>query len=553
MILSKIYTDGMILQRRKKNIIEGISDIKDTISLNVCDDNDKETYETVADANGRWQIGLNEKEAGGPYVIEISDSKTKVEIKDVYFGDVFLLGGQSNMELPVCRTLDLYEKEIANLDYPLIRMFQLPKEFKFNEPDEYLESGEWISARNGKFGDFSALGFYFAEKKFLEDNIPIGLVHAAVGGTHIEAFMSEKQIHLTGRTTKIKALKEGRNLVCQCNLNDSCKMCYEKKIEANKNSSYVNSVIEDDMNNMIKWGEQLDRDDIGLNEEWFSHEWSFEEKHDAFFIDVPGSWINLVLGKVIGSVWVQTTVNVPEEWCKGKVLLRLGTIVDADYTYVNGVLVGNTEYFYPPRRYYIPEGVLKPGKNVITVRVIVNNNVGEFKKDMPYYLKKGEETISLEGRWAARISAIEEPMGDAKFFTWQPTALYNKMIYPVRNISFDSILFYQGESNSRYPEDYEYLMRDMIGEWRKFFGDIPFIFAELPDFKGETWEKDGDDWDKMRRAQKKVAESVYNTAMVKMYDLGQYNEIHPQNKKDVAERFYREYLKLMSMQGEYND
>lgn len=553
MILSKIYTDGMILQRRKKNIIEGISDIKDTISLNVCDDNDKETYETVADANGRWQIGLNEKEAGGPYVIAISDSKTKVEIKDVYFGDVFLLGGQSNMELPVCRTLDLYEKEIANLDYPLIRMFQLPKEFKFNEPDEYLESGEWISARNGKFGDFSALGFYFAEKKFLEDNIPIGLVHAAVGGTHIEAFMSEKQIHLTGRTTKIKALKEGRDLVCQCNLNDSCKMCYEKKIEANKNSSYVNSVIEDDMNNMIKWGEQLDRDDIGLNEEWFSHEWSFEEKHDAFFIDVPGSWINLVLGKVIGSVWVQTTVNVPEEWCKGKVLLRLGTIVDADYTYVNGVLVGNTEYFYPPRRYYIPEGVLKPGKNVITVRVIVNNNVGEFKKDMPYYLKKGEETISLEGRWAARISAIEEPMGDAKFFTWQPTALYNKMIYPVRNISFDSILFYQGESNSRYPEDYEYLLRDMIGEWRKFFGDISFIFAELPDFKGETWEKDGDDWDKMRRAQKKVAESVYNTAMVKMYDLGQYNEIHPQNKKDVAERFYREYLKLMSMQGEYND
>lgn len=557
MILSKIYGNGMILQRRKKNIIEGISDKNDkisvmiTLSMGKSDvSNDAETYEATADENGKWQISVSEHEAGGPYVINISDSNDSVIVYDVWFGDVILLGGQSNMELPVCRTLDLYEKHIEELDFPYIRMFQLPKNFKFGEPDEYLTEGEWISANKGCFGNFSALGFYFAEKKYLDDKIPVGLVHAAVGGTHIEAFMSEKQILSTGRALKIKALKEGRDLVCKCSLNDSCKMCYEKRIEADKNQNYVKGVIEDDLNNMSKWGEQLDRDDIGLAEEWYSHEWSFEEKQDAFYVDVPSSWMNIVLGKVIGSVWVQTSVNVPKDWCEEDVLLRLGTIVDADFTYVNGVLVGRTDYFYPPRRYMIPKGVLKPGKNIITVRVIINNNVGEFKKDMPYYLKKGEETISLEGRWAARISAVEEPMGDSLFFTWQPTSLYNKMIYPIRNLTFDTILFYQGESNTRYPEDYEYLMKDMIGEWRRFFGEIPFIFAELPDFKGESWEKGGDGWDIMRRAQKKVADSVYNTSMVRMYDLGQYNEIHPQNKMAVAERFYEEYVNLVSAKGE---
>ncbi len=549
MILSKIFGDGMILQRGKKNVIEGISEKNDRVTVSIAlsnEGNNAKTYESMSDEEGKWKVCLDEEEAGGPYVVNVSDSKDSVIIYDVYFGDVFLLGGQSNMELPVCRTLDLYEKEIKNLDYPLIRMFQLPKNFKFGEPDEYLEEGEWVSAKNNKFGDFSALGFYFAQIKYLADSVPIGLVHAAVGGTHIEAFMSEKQILTTGRALKIKALKEGRDLLCKCGLNDSCKMCYEKKIETDKNPTYVKSVIDDDLNNMMKWGEQLDRDDIGLSEEWFSHEWTLDEKKDAFYIDVPSSWINIILGKVIGSVWVQTNVNVPADWCDEDVLLRLGTIVDADFTYVNGECVGRTDYFYPPRRYMIPKGVLKPGKNIITVRVIINNNVGEFKKDMPYYLKKGDETISLEGRWSARIGAVEEAMGGAKFFTWQPTALFNKMIYPIRNVSFDSILFYQGESNSGYPEDYEYLMKDMIGEWRRFFGEIPFIFAELPDFKGETWEKEGDDWDKMRRAQKKVAETSYNTSMVRMYDLGQYNEIHPQNKKAVAERFYEEYVKLSS-------
>lgn len=540
MTVSRIYSDGMILQRGRKNIIEGFTEADGKVTVSI----DGKTYETAADADKRFVVTLDEKEAGGPYSIEISDSKESIFIKDVYFGDVFLLGGQSNMELPVCRTLDLYEDYIKDLDYPLIRMFQLPKDFKFDGPDDLISEGEWIAARNQKFMDFSALGFYFAERKFKDDKVPVGLVHASVGGTHIEAFMSEERVRKTGAELREIAAKEGRELKCICLQNDSCKMCYEKKLAKDKDSSYVQGVIKEDIDNMIKWGTDLDKEDIGLKEEWYLNEWKDEEKKEALSINVPDSWINDSLGEIKGSVWVQRTFEVSKEWCEEDIRLYLGTIVDVDFTYVNGTLVGNTEYFYPPRRYVIKKGILKPGKNVITVRVIINNNVGEFKKDMPYYLRKGEEKISLEGKWHARIAVRKGPMGGMNFFTWHPTALYNKMIYPVRNISFDSLLFYQGESNSRYPEDYEYLMKDMIEEWRGLFGELPFIFAELPYFRGETWDAENDEWDRMRISQKKVERDVKKTAMVPMYDLGQYNEIHTQNKKEVADRFYEKYLLL---------
>ena len=539
MVLSNIYSDGMILQRNAENIIEGTTLAGDKV--NVVFDN--EEYETTADKDGCFLVKLKAMAAGGPFFMTLKDSAEERKISDIYVGDVFLLEGQSNMELPVSRTLDLYADEVGKKDYPLIRMFQLPKDYKFGEPDKTMGSGEWIGADIKNVMNFSALGFYFAEIKYNADSVPIGLVHAAVGGTHIEAFMSEKQVLETGAKMRKIAEIEGRSNDCICLPNDSCKACYEAKIKRNKDTSYINKITEQELKNIDAWNKRLDANDRGLAEGWQNAEWTAKDLEDSVEIDVPSSWIDNPLGKTIGSVWVQTTVDVPKEFSGKKVQLRLGTIVDADRTFVNGKLVGQTEYFYPPRRYMLDEDVLVEGKNVITVRVIVNNNVGEFKKDMPYCIKMGDKEISLEGKWHARIAANEIPQGQMHFFTWQPTALYNTMIYPIRNIRFDSVLFYQGESNTRYPEDYEYLMTDMVKEQRELFGyNVPFMFAKLPYFKGETWEVQSDDWDRLREAQERAVKSMDNATIVELYDLGQYNEIHIQNKKEAAERFYLKYL-----------
>ena len=542
MRISPIYSDGMIIERNRENIVEAVS--KPGAEIEVIFDG--ESFAAKAGDDGKWSVKLSARPAGGPFTMTINDGEEVLTVSDIYVGDVILLAGQSNMELPVCRTLDLYKKDLEGVNYPQIRMFQLPKEASFGEPDEILRSGSWIKATLPAVMDFSAVGFYFAQKKFDEDGVPVGLVHAAVGGTHIEAFMSEEKVIEAGRMNRIRAVRAGRSLECTCLPNDSCKMCYEEIIERDKKPGFVEETVRAEMSDMMKWFEKLGRDDYGVRGNWQDHEWNEEELKDAFVVDVPSSWINIPLGKMKGSVWVQRTIDIPEEFAGKAAQLRLGTIVDADDTYVNGTLVGHTDYFYPPRRYDVPEGLLKAERNVITVRVIINNNVGEFKTEMPYCLKFGDDEISLEGKWFARIAAVEKPMGGQTFFFWHPTSLYNTMIYPVRNISFGAIFFYQGESNTRYPDDFEFLMVDMIDEFRSLFGeDTPFVFAELPDFEGETWEQPGDDgWNRMRRSQRRAAKARDNVEMVLMYDLGQRNEIHTQNKKLVGARFLEAYKKL---------
>lgn len=548
MILSKIYSDGMIIQRNKGNIVEGETKKNTKVKLDFAN----KTYETVADENGKFSISLAAMEAGGPYVMTIEADET-IEIKDIYVGDVFLISGQSNMELMVFQTLDVNEEYIKGINYPLIRTYQLPREFRFDGPDEILDSGEWVSVNEESVLFFSALGFFFAEMKYKKDNVPVGLLNASLGGTHLEAFMSEKQVLESGDKLLAMYKKEGREAKCTCGIHDTCKVCYREKLALDKDDEYVKSRVINDPIKIAEWDENLNADDLGLKNKWYEKEWSSKFKENTFSINVPGSWIdNDPLDGKWGSVWLQKVVDVPKGWIDGKVQLRLGTIVDGDITYVNGVEVGTTGFFYPPRRYWLEDGVLKEGKNVITVRVMVTNNVGEFKTDMPYSIKCKDKEISLEGIWCARVACIkEERQGDMMFFNWQPTSLYNKMIYPIRNIKFKAILFYQGESNSRYPEDYEYLMKDMIKEWRELFGEThPFIFAELPFFQGESWEgnnyKDGEDgWEPMRISQRKVARDVEKTKLINIFDLGQYNEIHPQDKRKVAERFFKGYEEIM--------
>lgn len=508
---------------------------------------DNRMYVSDSDDKGYFDIKLPAMEAGGPYTLKISDKNDIVSFDDIYVGDVFLLSGQSNMELPVVMTLDETEEDIKDIDFPLIRTFHMPKEFRFDGPDKICSVGEWVKADSETVLGFSAIGFFFARKKFEKDGIPVGLIDATMGGTRIESFMSEKRVLKTGEKLRRIAKEEGRPLKCECEENDACKMCYEEVIRRNKDDLYVRDIIKSDLERVENWNKKTDADDRGLLEKWFDHEWSQEEKMEGVDINVPDSWLDTVLKNRIGTVWLQKNFDLPESFTEGEALLRMGCIVDADVIYVNGVEVGRTDFFYPPRRYKVPEGILKSGKNVITIRVIINNNVGEFKKDMPYYLRNSAgDKISLEGVWCARVAAVENPQGGMTFFTWHPTALFNKQIYPLRNTEFKACLFYQGESNTRYPEDYEHILVDMINEFRHLFGeDLPFLVAKLPYFRGESWEMPSDGWENLRDAQARAIDRLDNAEAVDLYDLGVYNDIHPQNKKEVAERFYDEFRRLV--------
>src|SRR5690606_34245600 len=116
--------------------------------------------------------------------------------------------------------------------------------------------------------------------------------------------------------------------------------------------------------------------------------WHSPELDDSDWptMEIPGYWADEPMGKVNGVMWFRKDIEVPERMVGQKVKLEMGRIVDADSVFVNGVYAGHTTYQYPPRRYEVPAGVLKAGKNTVVVRVINSGGRGGFVPDKPYEL-----------------------------------------------------------------------------------------------------------------------------------------------------------------------
>lgn len=533
-----IYGSNMVLQRGKKNIIAGQADAGESVSVLF----QGRQYTAITDANGVWSIEIPpvvSKKDHGPFEMVVSSSKgDTVRWENIVFGDIFLLGGQSNMELPLERTRDCYGEEIDGVMDPDIRMFQVEKVFDFSGEDKILESGEWICAAPETAKDFSAVGYFFAKMYRGQEDVPVGLVHTAVGGAPVEAFMSEANIRNCAE--KIKA---SRDLKCICdgNKNMGCIFCYEKMFKEDKDPEYIARVQENDRNRIAAWHEELDKNDPGIKEGWLGR---WEKCDDT--ITVPGFFIGTKYEKYLGSLWLQKAVHIPESMTRKEGVLALGTLVDSDKTYLNGTLAGATEYKYPPRRYALKKGALKAGENIITVRLCMDSNIGGAVPDMPYYIKAGDEEVSLEGEWQLRKGYACEKLEGETFFIWHPAALFHSMIASIKDMSFKAVLFYQGESNCGYPEYYADMLTAMVEEWRGLFGEpLPFFMVEIPYFLGEGPEYTDDPFTGIRKAQHEAVKGMDNVYLAEIYDLGQYNELHPQNKKDVAKRLFDLYKNKM--------
>lgn len=505
--LSPLISDGMVLQRDTKVNIWGRGIPEKELKLIFLDCE----YKTKVNKDGNWNIELKDLKPGGPYKLIIRHEDEEKVIKDVLVGDVWVLGGQSNMQLPVSRTLDLFEEEVKEADYPEIRQFTVPMVYNFNEPVDELSDGNWVPVTSDTVYDFSAVGYFFSKKIYDKYKIPIGLLFTAIGGTPAEAWISEKTLMRFDR--------------------------FHEVLEMCKEDSYVQDTISKETESSQNWYNELYKKDEGLHdkpEPWYSEKYN---DSDWRVINLPTSFRGTELEPIRGSVWLRKEIQLPERMAGKEGKLILGTIIDADDTYINGVYIGNTGYQYPPRRYRIPEGVLRAGRNIITVRTIMTSNIGGFVTDMPYYIKVNDELIPISGTWKYKIGAITKPQDPTTFFQYKPTGVFNGMIYPLRNYSIRGVLWYQGESNTGNPYDYKELFEAVISDWRKLWnlGDIPFYYVQLANHCPWKMEPEVSGWAKVREAQRQILE-LPNTGMAVTIDVGMYNDLHPWDKKSVGER-----------------
>lgn len=500
--LPRLVSDGMVLQRDTDTRLWGWAKPGEKVTLTF---NEKQ-YSTVTDKLGKWAIQLPPQKGGGPYSLTLTASNT-ITIQDVLFGDVWLCSGQSNMELPLQRVRYNYEDVIAKANNPFIRQFEVPDQYNFLQPQADVASGKWLPATPEHILKFSAVGYFFAAALYQTYKVPIGLINASVGGSPAEAWISE------GALKSFPA--------------------YWQEAQRFKDKSLIEQIEAADRKTQNDWYGLLNSRDEGLKKDWKNA--AFDDS-DWQQMNLPGYW-NAALGNVNGAVWFRKEVMVPKHLAGQSAAILLGRIVDADSVFINSQFIGTTSYQYPPRRYAVPEGLLKEGKNEIVIRVINQSGNGGFILDKPYSIVFGDHSIDLKGIWKFKLGAIMEPLPGQTFVRWKPVGLFNAMIAPIAAYPIKGVLWYQGESNTDRATEYNALMQTLIADWRKHWQqkNLPFLFVQLPNFGAPQTVPAESNWARLRQSQLELL-SIQNTGMAVAIDVGEWNDIHPLNKKDVGTR-----------------
>ncbi len=511
--LPKVISDGVIFQRDTEIKIWGWASGNENIVLTFKEN----VHETQADKNGEWSIILPPQKAGGPYEM-VFQASNSIVLGNILFGDVWVCSGQSNMELTMERVKEKYADVIENSENMNIRQFLVPDDYDFKVEHKDFDHGNWVSANPESLLSFSAVAYFFAKELYNQYQVPIGIINAALGGSPVEAWMSEN------------TLKE-------------FPAAY-KELQEFKDDSLIMQIQESDRKRSDNWYKELTVKDRGLTS---TPKWNDPvlENPDWKDMSIPGYWSDTPVGDTNGVVWFRKEINLTKSMVGKTAKLFLGRIVDQDYVYINGELIGTTGYQYPPRRYTVDSTILKEGKNTIAVRVINTSGKGGFVLDKPYYLAAGNDTIDLKGNWKYKLGASMKPLESQTFIRWKPGGLYNKMVAPLLNVCIKGVIWYQGESNADNPSNYRETFPAMIHNWRQSWnqGDFPFIYVQLANFMEETTEPSESKWAELRQAQLETLR-IPNTGMVVTIDLGEWNDIHPLNKYDVGRRLALQARKL---------
>ncbi|KQS33921.1 sialate O-acetylesterase [Dyadobacter sp. Leaf189] len=503
--LPHLVSDNMVLQRDEPITIWGWAAPKEKVTVTL----KNKTYRAIANADSSWKMQLPAQPAGTGFDMVVK-GKNQIRIRNIAFGDVWLCSGQSNMVINMERVKERFPEDIASANYPDIRNFFIPTKTDLNGPKQDLPTSQWKAATAADILSFGAVSYFFARDLYEQYHVPIGIINSSVGGTPIEAWISEQGYQNFGDIQKV--------------------------ISQNKDTSYVNAHT---FRPPTSKSPKPENKDAGLAEHWERED--YRPKGWRNF-NIPGYWEDQGLRELDGVVWFRREFEVPASWAAKPVKLFMGRIVDADEMYVNGKRIGGTTYQYPPRRYQIPEGLLKAGKNTFVIRVTNQAGKGGFVPDKPYFMALGEEQIDLKGTWQYKVGRVDEPMkiseGNKPLVAQnQPTALYNAMIAPALPMKLKGFVWYQGESNVGNAKDYYRLMPALINNWRGLWKNVnlPFLVVQLPNFQDISYRPVESDLAVLREAQNKAL-TVKNTAVTVTLDLGEWNDIHPLNKKDIGKR-----------------
>ena len=502
-----LFADHAVLQQGMTVPVWGTAEPGEVVTVEIAG----QTVSTATGADRKWLVRLAPLKAGGPLQLTIS-GRNKVVLSDILVGEVWVCGGQSNME----RQLGLrtgqqpiadWEREVAAADHPQLRHFGVAQTKSFTPLASV--KGQWDVCTPETVKDFTAVGYFFGRDLHLARHVPVGLIHSSWGGTPAEAWTSEAGLRTlpdfatTSEQLKLAIANPGAaRRQCEAQLEDWF-LAHDAGSAAGRSWS-----------------------DPALD----SGSWKT--------MTLPTLWEDAGEPELNGVVWFRKTFDLPAGVVLTEAELQLGMVDDIDTTWVNGVKVGFTAGYNLVRKYAVPASVFKPGRNVIAVRVLDTGGGGgiwgDEKLQLVFHDKASRPPIALSGPWRYRIGmnlqdAPWPPTGCSGDVS-TPTVLYNGMIAPLAPYAIRGVVWYQGESNVRREEQYRTLFPALIADWRRTWGqgEFPFLFVQIAPHRDMTPE--------IREAQLFSWQRTPNTAMAVTMDCGDANDIHPAHKQPVGAR-----------------
>ena len=529
-----LFADHAVLQQGISVPVWGTAEPAEAVTVEIAG----HSASARASADGKWMARLPPMKAGGPFTLTIS-AKNKIVLTDVLIGEVWLAGGQSNMERQLGlragqQPIDKWQDEVAAAKYPRIRHFGVEQVHSMT-PLATVQ-GQWTVCSPETVKDFTAIGYFFARDLHRARHVPVGILHASWGGTPAEAWISEAGLHSLPDFATI-----GEQLKLVTANPQAAKRDYEAQLEAWFRANDAGSAAD--------------------------KPWSAATVDTSGWktMALPALWEDAGEPDLNGVVWFSRTFELPAAATTAAAELLLGMVDDVDTTWINGSKLGTTPGYNVVRKYAVPAGVLNAGRNVLTVRVLDTGGGGgiwgdekprlafkaqpdepsgrggsaglspaEPERGKAWKPFEGFHIVDLSGPWQYRIGmnlqGHSAPPASLTGDVNTPTVLHSGMIAPLLPYAIAGVIFYQGESNVLRAKQYQTLFPALIADWRQTWnqGNFPFLFVQIAPNEDMTPE--------LREAQLIAWEHTSNTAMAVTMDCGDAKDIHPARKQPVGAR-----------------
>jgi sialate O-acetylesterase len=516
-LFDPVFGDHAVLQREQPVRLWGSALPGERIKVIL----DKTRRTARAGADGRWQVTLPARRAGGPYHLEArGDSGRSQSLSDIAVGDVFLCSGQSNMEFPLSKS-DGGAAEIASANDPMIRLAAMPP-VSATLPIEHLAQPLlWQPATPASVADFSAVCWYMARALQRTLRVPFGLIDASWGGSTLQAWLSPA------------ALAGGPGIA-----GGGDPEMVDLLALLNRDPAAAN----------LAWGERWQRwwreTVSAADRPWLDTDTSDWTQVPA--LDLWETWPSPVLADFNGMVWYRTHIQLTAAQAAQAATLDIGSVDELDQTWVNGRAVG-TGASDEPRQYTLPPGSLVAGENVITVNILDTWETGGMfgpAERRAVALADGTR-IPLSGSWYYRKVNYNRPRPPRA--PWHPASgqgtLYNGMIAPLGTYGLRAMAWYQGESNTVDRLDYSRRLDALFWDRRATFGSaLPVLLVQLANYGPQSNTPVDSDWAAVREAQRRYVERDRRSGLAVTIDVGNPKDIHPTDKRTVGERLARSAL-----------